>query len=294
MTKFFCLFGFVFVLFFNVEKSVAQDSTLYVIYDVIHLKDGRVLKGQILSYDSQLGGISFRDKDGRVYNFRREEYSHFLEKQRFPIKAKKSIRPRKREGFEVTFGINSGITHVREKLANNDFYEDSFSGIADLPISLSGGVGKYFTSKHYAGLVGDLGVVSFEPGFFSFGAKYKYEYDSGKSNTAKYIPVELRYQQMQLSNTYQYNDTVFFGSGTGGFGLNSEYYSPVSSFSAATFSIGHGFGFITKNGGSFNIELAYLKHFILSHTFKEVDSSLPLPQSSFALQGFRLGFSLSF
>jgi hypothetical protein len=80
----------VFALFLMLTSNIvlAQDSTRYEVYDVIYLKDNRVLKGQILSYDSQLGGISFKDMYGRVYNFSRDEYKYFKEKQNFPIKAK--------------------------------------------------------------------------------------------------------------------------------------------------------------------------------------------------------------
>jgi len=80
----------VFALFLMLTSNIvlAQDSTRYEVYDVIYLKDNRVLKGQILSYDSQLGGISFKDMYGRVYNFSRDEYKYFKEKQNFPIKVK--------------------------------------------------------------------------------------------------------------------------------------------------------------------------------------------------------------
>lgn len=80
---------------------LSQDSTRYEVYDVVYLTDGRVLKGQILSYDSQLGGISFRDSYNRVYNFSREEYKYFLEKQNFPVNNKKSkaLRERKSDGI---------------------------------------------------------------------------------------------------------------------------------------------------------------------------------------------------
>jgi hypothetical protein len=251
-----------------------------------------VLKGQILSYDAQLGGISFRDTEGRVFNFSREQYNYFVEKQRFPIKSKnKTIRKRNEEKVEFTIGVNIGYTYMREDLIDKSYYTSNQYGLVDLPLSITCGVGKYFTRKHYFGLVTDFGIVG-SPKFFNAGIKYKYEYDSGQSNVAKYIPIDLRYQSMQISNNYEYYDTVWFDSQSYSYG--NQYHRAESSFSAATFSIGHGFGFIMKNGGSFNIELAYLKHFILSHKYVELDSTLPRPESDFALQGFRLGLSLNF
>ena len=273
-------------------SSLAQDTTQYVVHDVIHLKDGRVLKGQILSYDSQLGGISFRDTEGRVFNFSREEYSHFMEKQQFPIKSKnKTIRQRNEEKIEFTVGINMGYTYMREDLIDKSYYTSTQYGVADVPFSITAGIGRYFTRKHYFGAIADFGIIA-NPNFFNAGVKYKYEYDAGQSNVSMYIPIELRYQNMTLSNNYQYYDTIWFDGG--GYSYGNQYHDARSSFSAATFSIGHGFGFIMKNGGSFNIELSYLKHFILSHKYVELDSTLPRPESEFALQGFRLGISLNF
>lgn len=281
MTKQIYFIGFLFILTLNSAYSLAQDTTTFVVYDVIHLKDGRVLKGQILSYDSQLGGISFRDTEGRVFNFSRDQYNYFVEKQRFPIKSKdKEIRPRKEEGIEITLGINLGYTYMREDLSNKEFYREVSYGLADIPISITAGIGAYLTRKHFVGLVADVGVFSFNPGFFNIGGKYKYEYDSGKSNVSKYIPLDLRFQQMSLTNSYSDYDYA--------------YYNAQSKFATAAFSIGHGFGFIMKNGGSFNLEFSYIKHFILSHKFTELPENAPLPESNYALQGFRLGFSLSF
>jgi hypothetical protein len=182
----------------NSTYSLAQDTTTFVVYDVIHLKDGRVLKGQILSYDSQLGGISFRDTEGRVFNFSREEYSHFMEKQQFPIKSKnKTIRQRNEEKIEFSVGINIGYTYMREDLIDKSYYQSTQYGVADVPFSITAGVGRYFTRKHYFGAVADFGVIA-NPNFFNVGVKYKYEYDAGQSNVAMYIPIEVRYQSMQL------------------------------------------------------------------------------------------------
>jgi hypothetical protein len=274
------------------NNASAQDSTQFVIYDVLHLKDGRVLKGQILAYDSQLGGISFRDNEGRVFNFSREQYNYFVEKQRFPVKSRnKTIRQRNEEKIEITVGVNIGYTYMSEDLTDKSFYTSSQYGFMEIPISITAGMGKYFTRKHYFGAVADFGVIA-SPKFFNAGVKYKYEYDAGESNVSKYIPVDIRYQSMQLQNNYEYYDTVWFDGG--GFSYGNRYHNASSSFSAATFSIGHGFGFILKNGGSFNIEFAYLKHFILSHKYIELNNTLPTPVSTFALQGLRLGLSLSF
>ncbi len=286
------LFAALFLTAVFKNTTLAQDSTQYVVYDVVYLKDGRILKGNILAYDANLGGLSFRDTEGRVYNFSREQYNYFVEKKQFPIKSKdKVIRARNEEKTEVTLGLNLHYTYMYEELTDKSYYTSNMYGVAEMPLSLSAGIGRYFTRKHYFGVVGDFGVIS-SPKFFNAGLKYKYEYDAAKSNLGLYIPIELRYQNMQLSNNYEYYDTLWYDGG--GYYYGNMYHNAQSSFSAANFSIGHGFAFIMKNGGSFNIELQYLKYFILSHKYVKLNADLPRPESTFALQGFRIGMSLSF
>ena len=107
------------------------------------------MKGQILSYDAQLGGISFRDIYNRVYNFSRADYKYFLEKQNFPIKVKKTsvLRERKSEGIHYSLGLNYTYLYGLEKL-----YSDALSDRLDtrgFAIGIQGSIGKYYTRSHY-------------------------------------------------------------------------------------------------------------------------------------------------
>ena len=280
------------LVFFTVLISnviFSQDTSRFEVYDVIYLTDGRVLKGQILSYDSQLGGISFRDLQNRVYNLSREEYKYFLEKQNFPIKEKKSkaLRERKRDGIRYTLGMNYTYLYGLEKIQ-----EDALSSRLDtrgFAIGIQGSAGKYLTLNHFIGASGEIGVLASNPKFYSAGINYKYEYDLKQSNVAKYIPIELKYQNMILENAgvpYVVETPNSYSSG---------YYYPKTEFSTLYLSIGHGFGFILKQGGSFNIELSYQRHLTLSQKFydlKPEDADGYDPK--FQVNGFRLGFYLGF
>jgi hypothetical protein len=276
------------VLFSNAVFS--QDTTRYEVYDVIYMVDGRVMKGQILSYDSQLGGISFRDIHNRVYNFSRSDYKYFLEKQNFPVKKNKKtnvVRERKSNGIRYSLGLNNTFLYGLEKLE-----PDALNNRRDtrgFAIGVQGTIGKYFTRSHFLGASGEIGVLTTNPRFYNVGVKYNYEYDLKNSNLASYIPIELKYQNMILQNTginYQIQTPSSSYSGT---------YYPKTEFTSILLSVGHGFGFILKKGGSFNIELSYQRHFTLSQKFYELKPQDAIGYDpKFQVNGFRLGLSLSF
>ncbi len=267
----------------------AQDSTSYEVYDVIYMKDNRILKGQILSYDSQLGGISFKDIYGRVYNFSREEYKYFLEKQNFPIKVKKQkgLIERKSKGIRYSLGLNTAYFYGLEKIETDDL--NSRKESTGLGLGVYGTVGKYFTRTHFLGATAEVGVMTSQQ-YYNFGARYNFEYDLRKTNVSKYVPIELKYQNMFLQNSGLPYTEVTPNSSISGF------YYPKTEFSTLFVSVGHGFGFILKQGGSFNIELAYQRHFTLSQKFydlkpqDEVGYDPKFPQ----INGFKLGVSFSF
>lgn len=281
----------VFALFLLLASNTvsAQDSTQYEVFDVIYLKDNRILKGQILSYDSQLGGISFKDVYGRVYNFSREEYKYFREKEHFPIKVKKQkgIYERKSKGLRYSLGLNTSYFYGLEKIETDVL--NSRKETTGLGLGVYGTVGKYFTRTHFLGATAEVGVMTSQQ-YYNFGARYNFEYDLRKSNVSKYVPIELKYQNMFLQNSGLPYEEVTPNSSISG------YYYPKTEFSTLFLSVGHGFGFILKQGGSFNIELAYQRHFTLSQKFydlkpQDVEGYNP---KFVQINGFRLGVSFSF
>jgi hypothetical protein len=280
---------FTLFLFLASNTILAQDSTQYEVFDVIYLKDNRILKGQILSYDSQLGGISFKDVYGRVYNFSREEYKYFREKEHFPIKVKKQkgLYERKSKGLRYSLGLNTTYYYGLEKIETDVL--NSRKETTGIGLGVYGTVGKYFTRTHFLGATAEVGVMTSQQ-YYNFGARYNFEYDLRKTNVSKYVPIELKYQNMFLQNSGLPYTEVTPNSSSSGF------YYPKAEFSTLFVSVGHGFGFILKQGGSFNIELAYQRHFTLSQKFydlKPQDASGYDPKFV-QINGFRLGVSFSF
>jgi hypothetical protein len=285
------LLTLVFALFLMLTSNTifAQDTIRYEVYDVIYMKDNRILKGQILSYDSQLGGISFKDIYGRVYNFSREEYKYFLEKQNFPIKVKKQkgLIERKSKGIRYSLGLNTGYFYGLEKIESDDL--NSKKETKGLGLGVYGTVGKYFTRTHFLGATAEVGVMNNQQ-YYNFGARYNFEYDNRKTNLAMYVPIELKYQNMFLENSgIPYTEITPNSSISG-------YYYPKTEFSTLFVSVGHGFGFMLKQGGSFNIELAYQRHVALSQKFYNLkpQDEVGYDPKFLQINGFRLGFSFSF
>jgi len=288
MTKFQTLVIALFLMLTS-NSLFAQDTTRYEVYDVIYMKDNRILKGQILSYDSQLGGISFKDMYGRVYNFSREEYKYFLEKQNFPIKVKKQkgLNERKSKGIRYSLGFNTNYYYGLEKSKSEDL--NARKDTQGMAIGVSGSIGKYFTRTHFFGVNAEIGLISNNQQLYNLGVRYNFEYDDKKSNVSKYVPIELKYQNMFLENTGIPYIEVTPNS------YSEGYYYPQTEFSTLFLSVGHGFGFILKQGGSFNIELAYQRHFTLSQKFYNLKPQDAVDYNpKFQVNGFRLGLSFSF
>jgi hypothetical protein len=288
ISVFLILFTFCGILKCN-EGLFAQDSTRFVVYDVVYLKDGRVLKGQILAYDSYSGGLSFRDTEGRVYNFGRDDYEYFEEKRSYPIKTKKgkSIHERKRDGIRYNVGVNPSVISLRE--IKSDDLSNSYP-FNDLALGLTAQIGKYFVSSHYVGLSSEYFALSSRGGYFNIGVKYAFEYDNKSSNWIKYVPLELKFQKMNL----QHSSREYLDPGDQWNSPTIRYDYPISKFNSALISIGHGFGYVLKSGNSVNFELTYQRHFVLSQEYVKINPLTPMEDYKYQIHRVTLGISFSF
>ena len=143
---------------------------------------------------------------------------------------------------------------------------------------------RFYGIKINGPLILKIGLLTINQRLYNLGVRYNYEYDKKQSNIAKYMPIELKYQNMYLSNPGIQSIS----------NSNSIYYYPQTEFSTIFLSVGHGFGFILKQGGSFNIELAYQRHITLSQKFYMKPEDAVGYNPKFQVNGFRLGFSFSF
>jgi hypothetical protein len=280
------------VVLLSTMTAFAQDSTQFVQYDVLYMKDGRVLKGEILSYDSQFGGISFKDPTGKVYNFGRDDYKYFVENQNFPVKKKNTvIRPRKDSGIGFNIGVSTSYIVNTTTIEEDDYFVKEEGWMNDMPISLYGTVGYYFSRQHFAGLSADFGMIADRKGYYAIGGRYVYQYDAHKTNTAFYVPIEAKYQHIEMSDHYTTKDTFWYDPNSFSY---PGHTNVVTSYNNLALTIGHGFGFILKSGHSFNVELSFMKCMVLSKEITDLDAAPHAPNETPSFRAFRLGLFYAF
>jgi hypothetical protein len=281
--------------------TLQKDPSIKVeVYDVVAVykehRDGRgnireytsELKGKILSYDASTGLLTFKGLDGKMYSFKSGDYKYFEYDKQFTSKVKNTqVYPRKEREFEFSAGFRTSWIAMRDDFTGDDYYVNSNGGYWELPLSIYLGAGKYFSRRHFAGVSGELTVLS-DGNFFSGGLRYAYQYDAHKRNVAFYLPVELQYFQVKTDARFQVNDTVYDVQSGG-----TVYYYPSDlnldyTLSSLSFSLGQGFSFIMKNKHSIALELSLVRFFPFEPKYINLDREPP--KTNFTGNGFR--FSL--
>jgi hypothetical protein len=279
-------------LFATISSGFAQDDELeYVEYDVVYLKKGGGIKGEILAFDEKNGGIVFKDKDGRKYFIAQEEYDYFEENRRFPVKKKKSkqIHQRKKDAFEIGVGATLASLGRQHNVEDDETYIGRSETYPDQIIAFRVLAGKRFKNLSYAGLWGEIGLMQESNTSFSFGGRYSLLYNNKKeTNLGLYIPLEVYYNYNSFDLDYSVKDTTF---SDGGWSYPSYEKIKVSQ-NAVGLSVGHGFSFHISEQRSFALELMLFKHFIVSQNFEH---NLPTdPKSDFNNSGIRFIISYNF
>lgn len=279
------------LLVFSTLFAMAQnDSTEFKVVDVVYLKEGGSIRGDITSFDEKDGGLVIKDERGRVYSLGRDDYNWFEENKLIPTKRKRqrTIYARKENEIAVDVGVSISLFGAGHNFTADENYINAPSGITETPLCLTFGIGKHLDKQHYVGFSSDLQLLNFSFGqsFFNAGVKYAYQYGSESTNTALYVPVEAKYGIYKGDMNYSVNDTIFdAGSFTYPSSADIDY-----TVNMASISVGQGFGFMKKDKKSIQLELSLTKYFELSTTF----SGAPLgnPQSSFS--PFSFDISLAF
>lgn len=246
--------------------AVAQPTTPPQTIDVIYMKDGRVLQGQILIFEEKDGDITFQDSYGRKYSITREEYKYFEENQ--VPKERKSKRDtivlsRKENAFEFSVGLSYGWYNPSTSFTADGYYLENFNNNSFYPISVHAGVGRYFNRKHFVGMNADFSIVSIASPVMNVNARYAYQYDAYKKNTALYVPIEVGYHSLMNSTSFTVNDTLVTGQNS----WTSQLDTDVKT-AGLNIGIGHGFNFMMKNKHSIALEVLVYKYIIMSETFQ--------------------------
>ncbi len=290
------ILGIIIFLFIGINTSQAQiDTTKYKIYDVIQLKKGYPLKGEILSFNEQNGLVVFRDTKGRKYTFAKEDYDYFEENKTFEIKTKikrkRIIKPRKEKGFEFHVGLNIGGIQTNEDLITDEnyisyYYGGGSGGGDDMPVCLKLGVGKYINKQSFIGLTTDLALIKYINRYFNVGLRYQYMYNPSK-NVALYFPVELKFSSLKFGAKYNTTDSIY-----NGFDWEYARLDTEVTLNSAEFNIGQGVSFAMKNEKSLSFELMLVRQFGLSQKFSKV--YIAPPNTKFEVIGFKLSLFYNF
>lgn len=281
----------VFIFLFVPFLSGAQATKKPVIYDVVHLKTGKILFGEIIEFNQKDGDLTFRDQYNRMYSLSREMYDFFEEDKIYQKRVKNVdslVRARKIDELDFHVGLNTLFAGTDPGFKPDDYYLSSNGNgmFYYTPICLSLGLGKYIHRQHYVGLSADLKALGGPAIFSQYNLNYRFQYDAMKNNVARYIPITLSYQNLADNETFQVADLTMppFPST-----MEKTFESNVSSLNLG---IGHGFSFIGKDLHYFNLEILIYKGLFTKHSL--VTNELTLPNLNYQTAGAQLKLSYHF
>lgn len=284
--KYLILLLLLFPLYFH-----SQVTKKPVVYDVVHLKTGKVLFGEIIAFNQKDGDLTFKDQYNRMYSLSREMYDYFEEDKIYQQRVKNVdslVRARKISEFDFQVGLNTLMAGYDAGFVADDYYlQSSGNGLFFYtPICLNFGVGKYVHRQHYLGASIDLKAVGGPSTFSQYGAHYRFQYDAMKNNVARYIPITLGFQRQTDLEYFYVPDLTMPPQVTT---IQKEFETTVSSLNLG---IGHGFSFIGKDLHYFNIEFLIYKGLWAKHTM--ITNELLLPNLNYQTAGAQLKLSFHF
>ena len=271
--------------------TFAQVTKKPVVYDVVHLKTGKILFGEILEFNQKDGDLTFRDQYNRMYSLSREMYDYFEEDKVYQKRVKNVdslVRARKIDELDFHVGLNTQFAGIDPGFKPDNYYLSSNSNgmFYYTPICLSLGLGKYLHRQHYVGLSADLKAIGGPTSFSQFNLNYRFQYDAMKNNVARYIPITLGFQNLTSDETFQVADLTMPP-----FPVNTEktFETNVSSL---YLGVGHGFSFIGKDLHYFNLEILIYKGLFAKHSL--ITNELTLPNLNYQTAGAQLKLSYHF
>jgi len=262
-----------------------------VVYDIVHLKTGKVLYGEIIEFNQKDGDLTFRDNYNRNYSLSREMYDYFEENVTYQKRIRDTlVRPRKSDEFEFSIGISQFMAGTENGFIPDDYYLSSNASgyYFDLPTCVSLGFGKYLNRQHYVGLHSDLKLLSDLDHFYSIGVNYQFQYDGMKSNVAKYIPIRLNSGVRSSQETVSVPDLTMPP-----FPVNTYETFDVTMRSIGL-EFGHGFSFIGNNKHSWNLEFCFFKNRVLSQMVTPLPLGATGPNFNFSQAGAKMRVTFHF
>jgi hypothetical protein len=262
-----------------------------VVYDIVHLKTGKVLYGEIIEFNQKDGDLTFRDNYNRNYSLSREMYDYFEENVTYQKRIRDTlVRPRKSDEFSFSLGLTQFAAGTDNGFVPDDYYLLSYGSgyYFDLPICMTVGAGKYLSRQHFVGLKADVKLLSGLNQFYSIGANYQFQYDGMKSNVAKYIPIRVNYGVRSSEEWVNIQDPTM--------PPNTNYIQERFDINMSSIGLefGHGFSFIGNSKHSWNLEFCFFKNMVLSQMVTPLPLGATGPNFNYSQAGARLSLSFNF
>ncbi|MEN9698869.1 MAG: hypothetical protein RLZZ301_67 [Bacteroidota bacterium] len=267
--------------------SFAQRVKKEVAYDIVHLKDGTSIYGQLIEFNSSTGVITFIDRFERKYSLSREMYTSFEEDRIYHERVKQPdslARARKTNEFDFGIGVSAFMAGMNTGFTPDSYYLSCNSNgmFYELPLALSLSAGKHFYQVHYLGASYELSNQMNQAGLH-----YHFQYDAAKTNVAKYISTSLIYQHFESIETFNVANLAVPPQTP----TTLERDLPIG-VSGLNLGIGHGFSFIGNNHHYWNVELLAYKSIWSKHQFDPLLSTIP--NLNYSLAGAQLKCSFHF
>lgn len=272
-------------LSYSFGQAEADTATTY---DVVVLKDGGIIKGQIVKFSEKDGDLKIIDKKGRTYYLKSKDYQYFEEN--LPVKKKKKereqdlepiiIKERKENQFQISAGL--GITIHGIKSISSSTIELNPRDYSSIVGQFS--IGKYFSRHHFLGAAIEMPLSS-SVSFINPKIKYQYQFDKMKNNIAHSIPVSVDYLNFKSpTNGFPFTDNTVFQQEP------TNYTATVNSIGL---SIGYGVQFVLDNTRSIGIELLVHRYSSIGASYTNLVTPLP-DDIKYNTTGMRLGVMFNY
>lgn len=254
-----------FIIFLSIGKTCySQNDPAIRTRDVIYMKDGRVLRGEIIIFQESDGDITFKDEEGRKYSITRKEYEYFIENERINVSHSDTliINPRKIDEFEISLGMSTLAFEVNGT-SDQEYGGNRAASKWYIPYNLRVAGGRYFGRQHYLGLRLDYALGGLDD-YVSPALRYKFHFDGYRRNVSWYLTLDGKYERVVddfLSLEQHINED----------GTNASYNFVYRRQAFNNFGLvfGQGIAFILKNKKSISIEFSVFRNYVLSNDFTD-------------------------
>ena len=254
--------------------------------DVIYLKDGRVLKGEIVKIDESDGKIIFASKNGKTIEIKRIEYEYYIEDERLNVKFSDTlvINTRKTNDFEFSFGLSTSVFEMNG-VAGSDYDVSLGTSPWYIPYNIRIAGGRYFGHKHYVGLRLDYALGGVDE-YISPALKYKFQFDGYRNNRVWYATLEAKYEYfkdefMSIAEYIDYDGNLKY----------SQRYRQQA-FNTLGVVLGPGYAYTFNNKKSICVEATIFKNYRLSNAFEDSEAGILLNSWNSTGIGLAVAFNM--